>query len=87
MTEHDFTTQVRLNRGKLTKHSEDIVMIFRYGIPQLHEFTLTKKLMGIKNISFIATKPRRYQQKFCSWMADKHWKATKNELDLWFSTN
>lgn len=87
MTIQDFKAQTRLNRGKLTKFDAELEMIFKHGIPDLLDFTLNKKLMGIENISFIATRPISYQENFCSWMAEKKWKAEKNELDLWFSQN
>lgn len=87
MTLEEFKAQTRLARGKLTKHDADLEMIYQHGIPALQEFTLTKKLMGVKNICFVATRPVAYQEKFCNWMMNKNWKAKKNELDLWFSSN
>ena len=87
ISKDEFKTQVRLNRGKLTKFDTELEMIFKHGIPGVIEFTLNKKLMGIENISFVATRPKNYQEKFCTWMGEKNWKAEKNELDLWFSEN
>ena len=43
--------------------------------------------MGIKNIRWIAIQTTEYQTKFTDWMSNKDWKATKNELDLFFSEN
>jgi len=87
MTEPDFKTEVRLARGKLTNHDVDMETIYRHGTAQLRDFTLTKKLMGIKNIAWIATQPPVYQNEFTEWMDEKDWKADKNELDLWFAAN
>ncbi len=39
--------------------------------------------MGIRNIAYIANQPVPVQKTFIKWMADKGWKATKNELELW----
>jgi hypothetical protein len=87
MTLDEFKLQVRLNRGKLTKHDEDLETIFMFGIDELIQFTLEKKLMGVKNIASVALLPTSEQVGFCSFMAEKEWKANKNELELWFSQN
>ena len=80
----EFATQVRLNRGKLSNYDEELATIYFKGVPGLREFTLDKKIMGIKNISVIAGKSIRFQERFLSFMADKDWKATKDEIELWF---
>ena len=87
MTLAEFKAQVRENRGKLTHNDGDLDIIYSKGILELLRFTLTKKLMGIKNISWVAAQPTTYQLKFCNWMASKNWKATKNELELWTERN
>ena len=87
MTLDDFKNELRLARGKLTRHDEDMDVIYRHGTAELRDFTLTKKLMGIRNIAWIATQPIEYQARFTGWMANKNWKAEKNELDLWFANN
>lgn len=83
----DFKNKVRNRRGALTSFDSHMAVIFKYGTKELKQFTLDKKLMGIENISWIALKPIDYQNKFTSWMLTKHWKAEKNELELWFSQN
>ena len=87
MTLGEFRVEVRDRRGKLTKHDEDLRVIYVFGTIALRHFTLNKKLMGIKNITWIATQSDAYQKRFTDWMADKNWKAEKNELDLWFADN
>ena len=87
MTSAEFKAQVRENRGKLTHNEGDLNTIYVSGIEALKEFTLSKKLMGIKNIAWVAEKSTTYQTKFCNWMASKNWKATKNELELWAERN
>lgn len=87
MTLDEFKTKVRENRGKLSKHDEDLEVIFEKGEPCLHDFTLEKKLMGIQNIRWVAEHSKVYQEQFCRWMATKHWKATKDEIQLWVDNN
>ncbi len=87
MTYSEFATELRMRRGRLSKHDADIATIYTKGTKELIEFTLEKKLMGIANIAKIATQSPEYQRKFTTWMAGKGWKAHKNELDLWFSSN
>lgn len=87
MTLNQFKINMRVNRGKLTKHDQDMTIIFTDGTPELMLFALDKKLMGVHNIAWIATQPIGYQNRFTNWMAEKNWKADKNELDLWFSQN
>ena len=81
----EFAREVRLTRGRLTKYDNDIRDIFLGGTKELKEFTLKKKLMGVRNIAWISTQTVKYQDKFTKWMAEKNWKAPKHELDLWFS--
>ena len=83
----EFAREVRLTRGRLTKHDNDIRDIYLGGTDELKEFTLKKKLMGVRNIAWIATQTVEYQDKFTKWMSEKNWKAPKHELDLWFSQN
>jgi len=87
MTLDEFKTELRLRRGKLTKFDEDIETIYTEGTAELAYFALNKKLMGIHNIAWVAVQSKAYQKRFTDWMADKHWKAEKNELDLWFTDN
>ena len=82
MTLQQFKTETRLSRGKLTNHDQDLEDIYTLGVPGLVYFTMDRKLMGIANIAHIAQRPKEYQVKFLTWMADKGWKATKNELEL-----
>ena len=83
MTLQDFKDEVRATRGKLTKHETDLEVIYHNGIPELLQFTLEKKLMGVRNITWIALRPINVQETFIKWMASKNWKATKDELDLY----
>ena len=87
MTLEEFKNEMRLNRGKLTKYDTDLEVIYDSGTTDLVNFALNKKLMGVHNISWIAIQSYGYQIKFTTWMADKNWKASKEELDLWFSQN
>ena len=87
MTFEEFKREVRATRGKLTKHDKDLREIYVSGTEELREFTLKKKLMGVHNIAWIATNTTAYQDEFTQWMADKNWKANKNELDLWLAAH
>lgn len=87
MTLDEFKTKVRENRGKLSKHDEDLEVIFEKGEQCLIDFTLEKKLMGIQNIRWVAERSPVYQKQFCRWMAGKNWKAEKNEIQLWIDNN
>lgn len=87
MDREDFVQQMRESRGKLTRYTRELEDIYENGIPALLEFSLTKKLMGVKNIQWISLQDGEYQERFCNFMEDKNWKADKNELDLWFSQN
>ena len=78
MTLELFAQTLRLNRGRLTKHNEDIRDIYLSGTPALREFALTKKLMGIKNIRWIAIQTTEYQTKFTDWMSNRDWKTVCN---------
>ena len=83
MTLTKFKTEVRQCRGKLTRHDQDLEDIYNFGIPGLVYFTLDKKLMGISNIAWMALQPKAKQEQFITWMSDKNWKASKNELEMW----
>lgn len=83
MTYDEFQATMRANRGKLTRHDDDLRDIYLGGTEELKEFALTKKLMGVKNIAWIATRSIAYQNRFTTWMADKEWKATKQEVEMW----
>lgn len=83
MTFEEFKSSMRANRGKLTKHDEDLATIYIGGTQALIDFALTKKLMGVKNIAWVADQPKAYQDRFTNWMAEKNWKATKQEVELW----
>ena len=87
MTKQDFIDNMRLSRGKLTKETNALEYIWENGTPALLDFALSKKLMGVRNIHWIATQDLEYQTAFTDWMRDKNWKASKDELDLWFSQN
>ncbi len=87
MTLNKFKTEVRLNRGKLTNYDQELEDIYNLGIIELAYFTIEKKLMGIRNIAWVASQPMTYQEKFLKWMAEKGWKATANEIDLWTSSH
>lgn len=83
----EFKAEVRDRRGKLTKHDNDLEIIYTKGTEPLRFFTLKKKLMGVSNIAWVATQPIGYQNRFTSWMADKNWKADTPTRDLWFADN
>ena len=85
----DFISAVQLFKGghNTPKYLKILTEMFPTMTMNLKYFTLRKKLMGTENISWIATQSSEYQEKFCSWYANKNWKAEKNELDLWFSQN
>ena len=83
----EFKAQMRANRGKLTRHDEDLATIYVGGTDALIDFALNKKLMGVKNIAWVAEQSTAYQNRFTNWMAEKGWKADKNEIELWAQRN
>ena len=87
MTLEDFKREVRDRRGKLTKHDQDLMDIYLGGSEALKDFTLNKKLMGVRNIAWVSAQSDAYQKRFTEWMADKNWKAQKNEIEMWLADN
>ena len=84
MTLDEFKLEMRLCRGKLKDMDKDLSLIYNLGIKELRDFALTKKLMGVSNIAELSLLDQNQQRLFCSWIASKHWKAEKNEIELKF---
>ena len=69
------------------KHQTALCEIHKYGILRMRHAT-TKKQMGVMNLNQRAVSLSHAQQnKFCDWMDTKSWKATKDEIDLWDTSN
>ena len=83
VTEDKFIAYILHLRGYVgAKHQLSLAQIYLHGIKRLR-VACTKKQMGIKNIEYISTLSEDKQNDFCNFMDHKHWKATKDELDLW----